>query len=108
MAALSEVNENTSAFMTIVPKDKSGSAVTPTSMSYRIDCETTGTAIKAETSLTPGTSVALTVTPTENRIITASNVEEIRVLTVQCVYSAATDEIQEQFRWRVKNLEYTI
>ena len=108
MAALSEVNENTSAFMTIVPKDTAGDAVTPTSMSYRIDCETTGTAIKAETSLTPGTSVAVTVTPTENRIITAANVEEIRVMTVECVYSSGTDEIQEQFRWRVKNLEYTI
>lgn len=108
MAALSEVNENTSAFMTIVPKNTSGVAATPDSMSYRIDCETTGTAIKAETSLTPGTSVAVTVTPTENRIITSSNVEEIRCLTVKCVYTTSTDEIQEQLRWRVKNLEYAI
>ena len=108
MAALSEVNEGTSAFMPIVPKDTAGDAVTPTSMSYRIDCETTGTAIKAATSLTPDTSVAVTVTPNENRIITAANIEEVRVMTVQCVYSASTDEIQEQFRWRVKNLEFNI
>lgn len=96
------VNEKSTAYLTVTFKDKAGVQQVPASATYRIDCLTTGTAIKAETALTPAGSVEITLTPTDNRIIAAANVRESRRVTVNAVYGAS-DEVHDQFDYDVEN-----
>ena len=97
------VNENSTSYVTVVPKDKDGVAATPATLVYQIDCVTTGTNMKAETALTPGTSVEITITPTENAINDQNNSHEERVVTVTAGYGAS-DQVIEEFDYLVMNL----
>ena len=97
------VNENSTSYVTVVPKDKDGVAATPATLKYQIDCVTTGTNMKAETALTPGTSVEITITPTENAINDQNNSHEERVVTVTAGYGAS-DQVIEEFDYLVINL----
>jgi len=103
MACVNEVNEKSTSYVTVEPKDKNGVAATPTTLVYQIDCVTTSTAITAETSLTPGTSVEITITPTENAMIDQANAFEEREVTVTAGYGA-NDQIIEVFCYRLLNL----
>ena len=101
------VNEKTTAIVTVAFKDEDGSAVTPTAAYYRLDCITTGKAIKAETAISGlDTSVDITITATENAIQTASNSEEEKALTVRFTYSAGTKQGVAEYRYKVRNLAY--
>ena len=96
------VTEKSTGYLTVTFKDKAGAQQAPASASYRIDCLTTGTAIKAETALIAAGSVDITITPTDNRIIAAANVRESRRVTVSAIYGAA-DEVHDQFDYDVEN-----
>ena len=100
---MEEVNEQSTSYLTISPFDRNDAPAVPTGLYYRIDCVTTGTAITAETSLTPASSVVLTITPQENRIITNDNDYELRKVTIRAEYSGS-DQHNEVFDYKVKNL----
>ena len=97
------VNEKSTSYVTVSPKNKDGDSETPSTLVYQIDCITTGTPMLAETSLTPGTSVEITITPTQNAINDQSNSNEGRKVTVTAGYGA-NDQVIEVFNYRVKNL----
>ena len=84
-------------------RDSSDAASAPTTIDYRIDDLTTNTAITAWTSATPGTSVSISVTPTENRIIGQRNTWERRQLTVSADKGTST-ETRDTVEWRVINI----
>jgi hypothetical protein len=96
------VNEGTTAYLSVQFLDKAGSAAAPSSVSYRIDCLTTGTAVLAPTSATPGSTVELTITATQNAILGGRPFERRRV-TVEAGYGAG-DGVKSQFDYLVRNL----
>lgn len=99
------INEKSTAYFALSFTGKDGLPETPEAISYRIDCVTTGTAIKTDTSLSPAPSVELTVASDDNRIITASNENEKRVVTVTATYNGV-EKITEQHEYFVRNLAY--
>lgn len=99
------VNEGTTAYLTVTFKDKAGANAAPASATYRIDCLTTGAAIKATTPLSAGASVEITLTKTDNRIVTAANVREQRRVTVVGTYGA-DDQVQHEYDYDVLNLKF--
>lgn len=100
-----EVNEKSTSYLSVTFKDKAGAAAAPASATYRIDCLTTGTAIKADTALAPAGSVEITITPTENRIVTSGNARERRRVTVTANYGAS-DSVSEQYDYDVVDLSH--
>lgn len=102
---MDEVNENSTAIVTVSFKDEDNVAVTPTKAYYSLYCETTSIEIKAETELTGlGTTKDIEITSTENKIQTAANSKEIKLLTVRFTYNAGAKQGTGEYRYSVKNL----
>ena len=98
------VNEGSTSYLTIMFKDKNGDPAEPTSATYRIDCKTTGTAMKAETEIESiAASVEIMIASSENKINTQSNDRELRVVTVTATYGA-DDKVSDEYYYYVKNL----
>ena len=87
-------------------RDRSAADVTPTNVSYRLDsasnCELLGW-----TSGTPGTTLAITITPEQNRILNDARALETRYLTVASDKGLST-EYRETLRYQVRNEAYTL
>jgi len=96
------VNEGTTAYLEVAFLDKAGAAALPTGVTYRIDCLSTGTAVKASTSVTPATSVEITLSALDNAIIGNAPAERRRV-TVEATYGVA-DAVRSQYDYLVRNL----
>ncbi len=100
------VNEQSTAFLTCRFLDKNGDPAVPNTITYRVDCLTTGTAIRASTPISsPASTIEITLDSADTRIVTSTNPYEERVVTVEASYGG-TDEVNEEFRFRVKNLNY--
>lgn len=84
-------------------RNSSDAASAPSTVHYRIDDLTTNTAITAWTAATPGTSVNISITPNENRIIDHSDVWERRQLTVSAD-KGTTSETRDTVEWFVENI----
>jgi hypothetical protein len=78
-------------------------ADTPASVRYRIDCLTTRTTVKDWTTVSPASSVTVTVTGAENEIIDDANTYEWRQLTVEAD-TGLSDQYRGSRQWRVENL----
>lgn len=78
--------------------------VTPTNVQYRLDCLTTGQSILDWTSVTPGETVSITVTPTQNAIVSDCNAHERKQLTVAADYGLTTQFV-ESIDWEITNLQ---
>ena len=83
-------------------RDANDAADTPTTIDYRIDDLTTNTVITNWTSATPGVSVNITVTPTENRMISNRNKWERRQVTVSADKGLST-ETRDIVQFKVLN-----
>lgn len=94
--------ERTAFTLTAYFRDSSGAADTPTTVDYRIDDLTTDTAITGWTSATPGTSVNITITPTENRMVYNRNRWERRQLVVSSDRGLST-ETRDIVQFKVLN-----
>lgn len=97
------VNEGSTAYVTLTLRDKAGALAAPASLMYSLHCLTTGAALRSDVSLTPASQVEITLTPADNAIQIPGNQYETRVLTVVAGYGA-TDALQEQYQYQVKNL----
>ncbi len=77
--------------------------VVPTSVHYRVDCMTNAQQIKGFTSLTPGSTVTITLEQADTQIIDDDNEEEMRQVMV--VANKDTDQQKTQiFRFHVRNV----
>ena len=103
MTVLQTVNEGSTSKLTVDFLDYDGVAEMPTDVTYRIDCLTTGTAIKGETAVLPAAQVEIIVVASENDIQDQSNARERRLVTVTAIYGA-DDEVNEEYVYIVKNL----
>lgn len=102
---LQTINEETSAYLAVEFYDKNGVLATPASVEYRVDCVTTGTAVRAATPVTAASSVEIPLDIDDTRIITQTNPYEERCVTVVATYGVK-DAVSTEYRFRVKNLNY--
>lgn len=98
------VNEGTTAYLTVAFLDKTGAAALPVAVSYRIDCLSSGAAVKAATSVTPATSVEITLSATDNAILAGLPAERRRV-TVEATY-AGSEAVRDQYDYDLRNLGF--
>ena len=99
---MERVNERSTAYLTVTPKDKAGTAQVPTALTYRIDDVLTGTEILDDASVAPGSSVELTLTPEQNRMLGTGQAERRRV-TVTATYGVA-DQVCAEYIYEVVGL----
>ena len=97
------VKERNSTTVTAYFRDSSNAAEVPTTIHYRIDDLTTGTAVKAWTSVSAASSVTISVTSSENRIISDSNVRERRQITVSAD-KGLDGETRDTAEWFIENI----
>jgi hypothetical protein len=83
-----EVNEDSTAVLTITFKDEMGVLATPSHAYYRIDDVPTKTQIRDWTDITPiASSVDVEITALENAILKQTHQYEIRLVSVKFTYA---------------------
>ena len=97
------INEGSTSYLTVTFYDKDGGYEAPTTVTYKIWCITNDKEVRAVTSLTPASSIEITLTPTDNSIISQSNALETRLVTIEASYGV-DDEINDEYEYDVKNL----
>lgn len=75
----------------------------PSAVSYRLDCLTSGIQILDWTTVTPGETVTVTVTATQNKIQQDYNRTERKQLTIAADYGLSTQFV-DSIDWEVTNL----
>lgn len=101
---LDRVNERSTSIVTLTFRDENGAAVTPGAASYRIDDVASGTEILDDTAFTPSSDIhQLTISDTQNRILTAANVREERLVTISITYGTGR-KLNQEYRYYVMNL----
>ena len=99
---MDSVNEGSTAYLAVTFRDRDGNAAAPSSVSYRIDCLTTGQEVRGDTVVSPGSSIEITLAPSDTAILDGNSYERRRV-TVQAAYSGG-EAINAQYDYQVKNL----
>lgn len=92
-----------SSFTAIAYFRSGKSSATPSTAKYRIDCLTSGTILQDWTTLTPATSVNISVTSTHNAIQHGSNRIEKKQLTIAADPGGST-ETRDVATWVVENI----
>ena len=100
------VNERTTAYLQIVFRDKAGALATPTAVTYRIDCLTSGQAVRASTAVSPASEVEIVLTADDNAIRQADSRAEARRVTVVASYGSTADQATARFDYAVTNLDF--
>lgn len=101
-----QVNESSALTLTAKVWDDSTetwTAQVPTTLRYRIDCNTTGTEVLGWTSITADDVNTISITATQNAIQNDCNEFEEKQLTLQANAGLAT-QYQNIFAYQVKNL----
>lgn len=78
------LNEGSRCFVKAKFTDKNGTPQIASSLQYRVDCETTQTAILDWQTLTPAQSVEVQIDATLNTIISRGNAVERKTVTFKC------------------------
>lgn len=100
-----KISERSSMVVTARFRDRATNAdVTPTNVYYSL-FDGDGCQITGWTSLTTGTTVSLTLTPTQNLIRNCTRASEAKYLSFAADYGLAT-EYRETFRYSVTNQKY--
>ena len=98
-------NENSTGYVTWTFRDTQLLLAVPLTISYRIDNREDEAAILAPTSISPASTVIITVTPTQNAIINSALEYEEHVMTITATYGVG-DSISEECVFKVKNLQF--
>lgn len=99
------INEGSSKKLKLDLFDEAGAAAVPATLTYRVDCLTTGTAIRASTALPLAASQNINLTPDDTKIVDDANRSERRRVTVIAGYGAG-DEITAEYEFFCKNLPF--
>lgn len=102
--AVITVKEKSTCWISVSFYDRDGVLAVPTSVTVSVRDQATGTVLSAAASVTPASTIELTMTPTINTLQYQGNVYETRVVTVQSNYGAA-DEANDEYEYQVKNLK---
>lgn len=97
------VDEGTTSFLGVSFLDKAGDPVVPTSATYRIDDESSGTAIRAATAIgSLSSSIEIEISDVENRILSNPGLE-VRLVTLEYEYGVG-NKGKKQERYAIVNL----
>lgn len=99
------LNEGSRCFVKAKFYDRLQNPQIPSSLQYRIDCETTGQRIVDWTSLTPATTVEIQIDATTNTIINARNAIERKVVTFRANADPAVNAFTETQEFDLINLQ---
>lgn len=99
------LNEGSRCFVKAKFFDRANIPQIPTSVQYRIDCETTGKNLLDWTFVTPDTVIEITVDATSNAIVNRRNPIERKVLTVKANADPPTSAFTEVQEWDLIALE---
>jgi hypothetical protein len=97
------INERTTAYLRIQMIGPDGELALPSAVVYRIDELATGREIRGNTPVPPATTVDITLTPEETRIIGDAYQDQTRLLTVQATYGI-DDTLHDEFEFVIRNL----
>ncbi len=100
------INARSTAWLPITLLDRAGAPAVPSQLNYRIDCVSTGQAVRALTALPPAAELEITLSPNDNRIIEPTSSEETRRVTVVASYGSAGDQVTGQIDYVVSNLPF--
>jgi hypothetical protein len=99
-----QVNESSTAYLTVTFFDKNNIMVAPVSATYKIHDVLSGSQILAATPISPiAEQVEITLTPTDNTMVNAHSSNEKRRVTVEAIYGQ-DDGVNAAFVYEVKNL----
>lgn len=98
-----EVNEGTTAYLSVTFLDKDGAEQEPATVTYRVHEMATGVQIRGDTSVTPGETVEITLSVADNAILNQAALYETHVVTVAATYGEG-DAVRSQYQYRVRNL----
>ncbi len=97
------INEGSRLPLTFRLFNSATTPLTPLTLRYRIDCESTGRELVAWTDVTPSSSISLVIPASVNAIQNRANTFELKTMTVEA--DADTENaFSEEYTWRVKNL----
>lgn len=102
---MDRVNERSTAYLSVSFRDKAGALQSPSAITYRVDDEATGAAIRAETPISaPASEVEIVLTPADNAMRAPRLAVERHVVTVIGSYGD-DDQVTAQFVYEVINLQ---
>lgn len=99
------LNEGSRCFVKAKFTDKNEVAQIPSSLMYRIDCETTLTPVLDWQTITPDTVIEIQINATTNVIINRSNPVERKVVTFKANADPATGAFTGVQRYDLVNLQ---
>lgn len=98
------INERTARTLNIAFRGDDNSLITPTTLKWRLDCETNQQAVTDWADLTPDSITVVDIPAESNAIINDCNSFEDKVVTVM-----ANEDLSNQFvqktKYRVENLQ---
>jgi hypothetical protein len=97
------INEATAVTINIERRGDDGSLITPTSLKYRVDCQTNNQPITDWTALTPAATTTVVIPATSNAIQNDANSYEDKAVTFMSDEGLDTQETTTQ-GYRVRNL----
>jgi len=99
------LNEASRCWVKVKFFDKNAAPQTPSSVRYRIDCETTGQTVLDWTAFGTDTVIEIFVDAPLNAIINSRNPIERKVMTVQANADTPDEVFNETQQWDVINLQ---
>lgn len=104
---MQSINEKSSGYLEVALFDRAGAPAVPSSVTYRIDCLTSGDLVRTWTAATPAAVVQITLTPTDNAMRRESSATEKRRVTLVASYGAGLeDQMTSEFDYQVRNLKF--
>ena len=108
---MENVNEWKKLRVTVEFLDEDGVATIPLAVRYRVDDVTTEGSIRAWTTVTPASSVVISLVKADNTVINTTLPRETHQMTVQAAmdtsdFTTATDLISARFDYEVENLTF--
>lgn len=105
MNVLENVNERSTAYLSVAFLDRYGNAALPTAVTWRIDCLSSQEEVRAWTAATPAAVAELVITAEDNAIRADENPQERRRVTVVATYGATpADQCSAEYVYSVRNL----
>lgn len=101
---MQQVNEKSTAYLTVTFRNKAGVAEAPATATYRIDDVASGAQVREAEAITPAAAtMEVRLTPADNALLEAGNPAELRRVTVVGQYGQ-DDAVTSEYVYEVINL----
>lgn len=99
---MKQISERSTAYLTVAFLDADNNPQTPAAITCRIDDVGSGQEVRPASAVAPASAVTITISPTENAIL-SDNLRERRRVTVVAVYGTG-DQVTGEYIYEVVNL----